>query len=191
MTGRFIAIVGPSGVGKDSVMEALAAAEPSLKLVRRVITRPGDAGGEEFDAVTEAEFLQRKARGDFVLSWQAHDLRYGIPVATARDLADGRDVLANLSRSVLPAARAVFPSLQVIVLTASRDVLARRLAARNRETAKDIAQRLDRADFAMPPEISAFTVDNSGPLGQTVDAILTHLATGSSEPRPATCESQT
>ena len=191
MTGRFIAIVGPSGVGKDSVMEALSTAEPKLHLVRRVITRPGDAGGEAFDAVPEAEFLQQKARGDFALSWQAHGLRYGIPATTLKDIAEGRDMLANLSRSVLPAAKAVFPRFQVIVLTASRDALAMRLAARNRETPKDIAGRLDRADFAMPPDIPAFEVDNSGPLGQTARAILSHLATGPSAQRPETCESQT
>ena len=191
MTGRFIAIVGPSGVGKDSVMEALAAADPSLKLVRRVITRPGDAGGEAFDAVTEAGFLQRKARGDFVLSWQAHGLRYGIPATTMHDVVQGRDVVANLSRSVLPAAKAVFPRFQVIVLSASRDVLAARLAARDRETPEDITRRLERADFSLPPDLPAFEVDNSGPLGQTARAILTHLATGPSASRPAPCESQT
>lgn len=188
MTGRFIAIVGPSGVGKDSVMQALAAADPNLRLARRVITRSGDAGGESFDAVTEAEFLQHKARGAFTLSWQAHGLRYGIPVTTARDIAGGHDVLANLSRSVLAAAQAVFPRFEVIALSASREVLAQRLAARNRETPEDIAQRLDRADFTMPTNIPAFEVDNSGPLRQTVDAILTHLATGPSSRRPSTCE---
>ncbi|MEO0912102.1 MAG: hypothetical protein AAFY59_03810 [Pseudomonadota bacterium] len=40
MTGRFIAVVGPSGVGKDSVMAGMAARTGQLKLVRRVITRP-------------------------------------------------------------------------------------------------------------------------------------------------------
>ena len=59
MTGRFIAIVGASGVGKDSVMAALAASDPRLRLVRRVITRPSAAGGEDFDGVTEDAFHAR------------------------------------------------------------------------------------------------------------------------------------
>ncbi len=176
MTGRFIAIVGPSGVGKDSVMQALAAADPALMLVRRVITRPGDAGGEDFDGVTEAAFRERDAAGAFALSWAAHGLHYGIPITVDASLAQGGDVLANLSRAVLPAAQARFARLNTIVLTASTDVLAERLAARGRETPQDIAQRLSRARFDVPEDMAAYTVDNSGPLDQTVDKILTHLS---------------
>ena len=47
MGAHVIGVVGPSGVGKDTVMHALAAAQPGIKLARRVITRPVEAGGEE------------------------------------------------------------------------------------------------------------------------------------------------
>ena len=50
--GRLIAVVGPSGVGKDSVMAGLHGAIPDLHLVRRVITRAPDLGGEDYDAVS-------------------------------------------------------------------------------------------------------------------------------------------
>ena len=103
MTGRFIAIVGASGVGKDSVMAALAARDPRLRLVRRVITRPSDAGGEDFDGVTADAFHARAAQGDFALHWPAHGLHYAIPATVLDDLAAGRDMLANLSRAALPA----------------------------------------------------------------------------------------
>lgn len=172
MRGRFIAIVGPSGVGKDSVMEALAACDPRLALVRRVITRPGDAGGEDFEGVTADEFHARAARGDFALTWPAHGLHYAIPATVADDLAAGRDMLANLSRAALPAAKAQFDPFMVIQLTAERDVLAQRLAARGREAADDIARRLDRADYALPDGIIATNIDNSGYLDMTVQRIL-------------------
>ena len=175
MSGRFIAIVGPSGVGKDSVMESLAARDPRLGLVRRVITRPGDAGGEDFDGVTPDEFHARAAQGDFALTWPAHGLHYAIPASVVDDLAAGRDMLANLSRAALPAAKAQFDSFMVIRLTAERDVLAQRLAARGREAADDIARRLARADDALPDGIAAASVDNSGDLDATVARILTLL----------------
>ncbi|MBR2573678.1 MAG: phosphonate metabolism protein/1,5-bisphosphokinase (PRPP-forming) PhnN [Loktanella sp.] len=172
MTGRFIAIVGASGVGKDSVMAALAASDPRLRLVRRVITRPGDAGGEDFDGVTADVFHARAAQGDFALHWPAHGLHYAIPATVLDDLAAGRDMLANLSRAALPAAKAQFDPFMVIQLTARRDVLAARLAARGREAADDIARRLDRADHALPAGIEAVTIDNSGDLDTTVRAVL-------------------
>ena len=126
MTGRFIAVVGPSGVGKDSVMEGLAAVEPRIALARRVISRPSEAGGEDFDGVTEAEFATRAARGDFALWWPAHGLHYGIPNQVDDLLISGQDVLANLSRAVLEQAEARFDKTAVILLTAPADVLAAR-----------------------------------------------------------------
>jgi len=173
--GRFIAVVGPSGVGKDSVMEALAAAEPNLTLVRRVITRPSAAGGEVFEGVTEAEFAKRKAAGDFALSWPAHGLHYGIPREVDDALATGRDMLANLSRGVLAEGVTRFARFETILLTADTRVLAQRLAQRGRESAAEITRRLERAEFAMPARIKALEVDNSGPLEETVPRILSAL----------------
>jgi ribose 1,5-bisphosphokinase len=81
-------------------------------------------------------------------------------------------MLANLSRAALPAAKAQFDPFMVIQLTARRDVLAARLAARGREAADDIARRLDRADHGLPAGIAAVSIDNSGDLDATVGAVL-------------------
>lgn len=152
------AVVGPSGAGKDTLMEAAKAALPALHLVRRVITRPSAAGGEAFEGVTEAEFAARKAAGAFALDWQAHGLAYGIPVAEVA----GPLVLFNGSRLALPLAEARFPGLVVVLVTAPVAVLAERLAARGRETATDIAARLTRAGFEMPPVRDLRVVQNDG-----------------------------
>lgn len=168
--GRLIAVVGPSGVGKDTVMEALAAAEPRLFLVRRVITRPSSAGGEVFEGVTEAEFAQREAAGAFALSWGAHELRYGVPHAVSEDLQSGKDGLVNLSRGVLGTANDCFPGLVVLSLTAAPEILASRLAARGRETAADIEKRLSRARIDLPAGLNVVEIANEGPLEKTVDA---------------------
>ena len=67
-------MVGPSGVGKDSLIAALAAADPRLVSLRRAITRPADAT-EPFRPVTDAQFDAMAATGAFVLAWGAHGLR--------------------------------------------------------------------------------------------------------------------
>jgi phosphonate metabolism protein PhnN/1,5-bisphosphokinase (PRPP-forming) len=151
------AIVGPSGAGKDTLIRAALAARPDLTLVRRVITRPTEAGSEDFEGVSPETFAAREAQGDFALTWQAHGLSYGIP----RDQVTGPgDVLFNGSRAALPLAARVFPGLRVILVTAPDVILAARLAARGRETAQDIRQRLARAAFEMPAEIDFQTVVN-------------------------------
>ena len=175
MSGRFIAMVGPSGVGKDSVMEAMVAGNPKIVLARRVITRPSEAGGEAFDGVSEEEFQRRADAGDFALHWPAHGLHYGILQSVDKDLVEGKDVLANLSRVVLLEAKARFARFEVINLTAASDVLAARLVARGRETSAQIAGRLDRASAAFPDGIEALHLDNSGRLDQTVAAALDRL----------------
>ena len=55
--GPLIAVVGASGVGKDTLIRAMVAVRPGL---RRVITRPIDADGEGHEAVSEAEFAARE-----------------------------------------------------------------------------------------------------------------------------------
>ena len=171
MTGIFIAVVGPSGVGKDSVMAGLVAAHPNYVLARRMITRPQDAGGEDFTETTREAFAELAAQEHFALHWESHGLSYGIPASVRADLDAGRDVLANLSRSVLDKAVQQFPTCRVVNLTASAEVLAQRLSGRGRETAEQIGKRLAQADRAIPEGITSFTVSNEGPLQQTVAQI--------------------
>ncbi|NHB75251.1 phosphonate metabolism protein/1,5-bisphosphokinase (PRPP-forming) PhnN [Rhodobacter calidifons] len=151
------AVVGPSGAGKDTLLRGALAARPDLRLVRRVITRPSEAGGEEFEGVTEDEFARRRDRGAFALTWEAHGLSYGIPRA---EVEGPVAVIFNGSRAALPEAVRVFPGLRVILVTAPDIVLAARLSARGRESAEDIRARLSRAAFEMPPGIAFQTVVN-------------------------------
>jgi len=150
MTGALVAVVGPSGAGKDTLLAALTAARPDLMLARRAITRPIDAGGEDHEALSRDDFARQLAEGRFLVHWQAHGLSYGIPRAVLDDVAAGRMVLFNGSRAALPAAWAAWPALRVVMVTAPVALLAERLAARGRESAAEIAARLDRGGLAVP-----------------------------------------
>ena len=106
--GLLCLVVGPSGAGKDTLMErARAELAPRGRhlFVRRVITRQADAGGEDHEPETVAGFQARAAAGDFLLHWQAHGLCYGIPATVAAARRDGMTVVANVSRAVLDDAR--------------------------------------------------------------------------------------
>lgn len=171
-----IAVVGPSGVGKDSVMQALAAHDPGFVIARRVITRESDPGGEDHIPVSESAFARMQADGAFALNWQAHGLSYGIPTAIDDWRRDARAVLVNLSRSALIEAQARLDPFFVLSLTADPTLLAQRLQMRGREDADDRARRLGRAAVALPAGLDrVLEVDNSGPLEDTVAAILAGL----------------
>ena len=170
MTGRLIAVVGPSGVGKDSLIDALCADLPGIRRARRVITRDAQAGGEVFNPIDADGFAARVAQGAFALHWSAHGLHYGIPRSVLDDLNEGRDVLANLSRGALPDAARLFPALHVLHVTARPDVLAKRLHGRGRESATEVARRLHRPALPTPEGMPVTEIDNSGPLADAVRA---------------------
>lgn len=174
-SGRLIAVVGASGVGKDSVMRGLAAACPALHVVRRAITRPDASGGEDHLAVSPETFARMKARGAFCLSWSAHGHSYGIPADVPRRAAAGEDLLVNLSRSVLAQAAALVPRFIVLNVVADRDVLAARLAARGRESTAEIQRRLSRPTPALPDGLTIRTIANNGPIEDAVQTALAGL----------------
>lgn len=177
MTGRLIGVVGPSGAGKDTVMQTLAARDSGIALVRRVITRDATLGGEEFDAVSETEFERRYLQGDFCVAWRAHGLRYGIPNAVGKRVGAGEALLVNLSRDVLGDVAAVFPCFEVLHVTASAETLAARLAGRGRENTDEIARRLSRAarPLAVPASVPVITIHNDGLLEETIQAAIKAL----------------
>ncbi|MBN9436661.1 MAG: phosphonate metabolism protein/1,5-bisphosphokinase (PRPP-forming) PhnN [Bosea sp.] len=147
LAGVLVLVVGPSGAGKDALMDAARRAladDRRFRFARRLITRPALAGAEDHDSCDEAGFVTARARGELALSWAAHGLDYGIPVRELAGLAMGQVVIANISRGAIRAAEALAERVVVVEITAPAAILAKRLAARGRESEADIAARLSR-----------------------------------------------
>jgi len=182
--GTFFPVVGPSGAGKDTLLDAVRhalAADPRFVFARRTITRPSDAGGEAHRAVSEADFAAEEAAGRFALHWRAHGLAYGIPVEIEGALAAGRHVVANLSRAAVADAAARYPSICVLHVTAPAEMLRAHLAARRREDSDVQAARAARtADI--PADVAMVEVVNDGTIAagarQLLDALQSAAANG-------------
>ena len=176
--GIMAVVVGPSGAGKDTLMNLAArhfAGRPDVHFVRRVITREGDAGNEDHRSVSEVDFDAMEQSGAFAVSWEAHGLKYGIPADVTNELARGNLVIANGSRSVLHRFQAAFPRLKIINVTARREVLAERLMARGRESREDVMKRLDRSTITFDGSYDVTDIDNSGTLEDAERAIVAVL----------------
>lgn len=170
-----IYLIGPSGAGKDSLLERLRAETRAGPLVaHRYITRPANAGCENHIALSEQEFMRRRAKGLFALDWQAHDHHYALGIEVDLWLLQGIDVVVNGSRAHLPQALQRYGSqLLPICLQVSPGVLRQRLEQRGRETAAQIEQRLTRAaDYQQTLPVGCRLLDNNGDLGHTLEALL-------------------
>lgn len=152
--GCLVLVVGPSGAGKDTLIEAACerfSGDRRFCFPRRFITRAADLY-EHHVPVSAVEFEGMAREGRFLLHWTAHGLSYGIPVEVAGRLNSGATVVANVSRTVVGESLDRFPRVRVINVTADPATLTTRLAARGRESAEGIASRIARAGWTGMPQ---------------------------------------
>ncbi|KAA5603584.1 phosphonate metabolism protein/1,5-bisphosphokinase (PRPP-forming) PhnN [Blastochloris sulfoviridis] len=146
--GIFVGVMGPSGAGKDTLInlaQVALAGRTGVVFVRRVVTRPSD-GSEDHSSMTPEAFVRAAALGAFALSWHAHGHDYGLPAEIDGDIRAGRVVVANISRDVTMLARARYENARLVHVTAPPEVLAARRAARHRasEAMEEGASRTER-----------------------------------------------
>jgi len=145
--GRLVLVVGPSGAGKDTLINVArreCAGDDRIVFPRRSVTREASAF-EDNQELDEVSFRSSLAAGAFALHWDAHGHAYGVPRAINDDIAAGRTVVVNVSRTVIPAARRDYAHVIVVAVTAPPEVLAERLDKRHRASDGDIGARLHRA----------------------------------------------
>ncbi|MCQ0988091.1 phosphonate metabolism protein/1,5-bisphosphokinase (PRPP-forming) PhnN [Jiella marina] len=174
-TGTLFYVVGPSGVGKDTLIsEGMKALGPSGRYVqvRRMITRPAGIG-EDHQPVNDETFAAMVEDGRFLHHWQAHGLRYGLPIGILDDLKAGRNVIANGSRGAIPDLAGIVDRFVIVEITAPPAIIRERLMARGRESAEEIEQRLARTVEPLPSNLDVVTVVNDTALDE---AVTRHVA---------------
>jgi ribose 1,5-bisphosphokinase len=176
--GVFVAVAGPSGVGKDTIInyarERLGPRR-DLVFVRRIITRTPDTRAEDHDSLAPGEFERARAGGKFSIVWQAHGLNYALPCSVDADIAAGKVVIANISRQTIDELKARYAQFVLVVVSAHRDVIAARLRARGRETDAEIVARLNRIAVEDTVRYEAIRLENSGPPERAGDRFVSVL----------------
>ena len=197
--GWFVAIVGPSGAGKDTIINAVHQAlknNPEFLFVRRTITRKAginsfndhddtsqNIGNEDNIGVSLEQFLELSEKASFSLQWFAHGIHYALPIGIVDEVHKGKIVIANVSRTELEHAKELFGKVFVIEINAPIGILKERLISRKREKITDIEERLERANIPihLPKGAKYCYIDNSGNINSAVDKVLSILQKLSSE----------
>lgn len=163
-TAQLLYFMGPSGAGKDSLLDWLRQHLPAglpVQWARRTISRPASPGGEAHESITPDAHAALRTAGAFALHWEANGLAYGVRHGEMAPLAQGRWLMVNGSRAYLPEALARYPALVAVHITASPEVLRQRLQSRGRENADEVEQRVQRAlRFLAPPGTAGIEVRN-------------------------------
>jgi guanylate kinase len=165
---RLTVLSGPSGVGKDSVIELIRARSPWVWLSVSVTTRPRreyEVDGTHYHFVDRREFHRLAEHGD-LLEWAefAGNL-YGTPRAPVEEhLRRGDSPLLKIDLQGARQVRAAMPqSLLVFLAPPSVEELHRRLIGRGTEDSETIRLRLRHADeeLAAEPEFDVTVVNDS------------------------------
>jgi guanylate kinase len=175
--GNIFLVAAPSGAGKSSLVNALLAQDPSIRLSVSFTTRaprPGEMQGREYHFVSVEEFAERKARGDFLEAAEVHGNWYG----TSRQwieqrLSEASDVLLEIDWQGAQQVRGHFPqAVGVFILPPSLEALRARLQQRGQDSALVIERRLRaaRSEIAHAPEFD-FVIIN-----EDFDRALAELA---------------
>jgi len=145
-----IVISGPSGVGKDSVLNDIFAYGVDLHFVVTMTSRPqrsGEVNGRDYIFVTKDEFERMIAAGEFVEYALVYDQYKGVPKNQITGaLASGKDIVLRLDVQGAIAIKKMFPDAVTIFLVPdSEESLVMRLKQRGTETEKQLRIRLETA----------------------------------------------
>ncbi len=157
--GNVILVAAPSGAGKSSLVSALLASDPSIRLSISCTTRaprPGEQDGREYHFVSEDAFHQMQDNDD-LLEWaKVHGNYYGTPKRWIADAAAlGHDVLLEIDWQGARQVRTHFPgAIGIFIVPPSIETLEQRLTLRGQDEPQVIARRLLAAgsEIAHAPE---------------------------------------
>ncbi|NMC82375.1 MAG: guanylate kinase [Armatimonadetes bacterium] len=179
--GAVFVLSGPSGVGKDAVLQELRKLRPDLRKALTATTREpreGEVAGKDYLFWTVEQFQAHVNAGD-MLEWaEVYGNLYGTPIASVEEARQGgNDVLLKVDVQGAASARALGRSARLIFLAPpSLEELANRLRGRATDSDEDVARRLKTALHEMTrlPEFDYVVVNDDLRLAaEQVAAIIT------------------
>lgn len=175
--GLVICVSGPSGVGKDSVIEAVLTQRPHMRHSISLTTRPprpGEKDGRDYHFVSREAFETLLAEGEILEHDCYCDHYYGTPQKPLKEaVARGEDVLLDIT---VPGSLEVMQKMPdcvtLFILPPSFSELGNRLTKRGTESQDRIKKRLEKArhEIAMADRFQYLVINDD--LDDTARCIL-------------------
>jgi guanylate kinase len=175
-----VIISGPSGVGKDTIIEALQKRDhkPAYHYVVTCTTRarrPNEIDGVSYNFVSVEQFMALCDSGELLEANEVHDNWYGTPRAGVREaLSGGQHAILKIDVQGARVVKVCVPeALLIFVVPPSMDTLVEHLKARRTETAEqlEIRQRNAAIELARKDDYDYVVVNEEGRVDLTAERI--------------------
>jgi guanylate kinase len=175
-----VVISGPSGVGKDAILEVLQglqghAGHHYVVTCATRARRPGEVDGISYHFLDPERFLALRAAGGLLEANEVHGNWYGTPrQQVAEALGAGRHAILKIDVQGADVVRSRVPdALLIFVAPPSIDALLERLTSRATETTEELAlrQRNGAAEMARAADYDYVVVNETGQVARTAEEI--------------------
>jgi guanylate kinase len=173
-----IVISGPSGVGKDTVIQRMKERNLPFHFVVTAATRPprpNEVHGKDYFFYSHDEFAEMIEKGELLEYAIVYNDYKGIPKAQVRDaLASGKDVIMRLDVQGAATIRKLCPDALMIFLTAQEQDMINRLQERKTESTEGLKLRIAtaRQELTQMDTFEYVVVNREFHLDETVDTIV-------------------
>lgn len=174
-----IVISGPSGVGKDTVIQRMRERKAPMHFVVTATSRPprpNEENGVDYWFVSKEEFQRMIDEGELLEHALVYGEHKGILKSQVRlALESGKDVILRLDVQGAATIRKLTPgALLIFLTTASEEELVERLKARKTESPERLKLRIEtaRQEYQRLDEFDYVVVNRDGELDKTVDTVM-------------------
>jgi guanylate kinase len=144
-----LVVTGPSGAGKGTLIRELVERVPAIEVTVSAATRErrrGEEDGREYWFLSDKDFTERVARGEFLEHVEFSGHRYGtLRSELDRIAANGHVPLLELETEGALRVKRELPGAVTIFISARVDELERRLRERATESSGEIQERIELA----------------------------------------------
>jgi guanylate kinase len=174
-----IVVSGPSGVGKDSLVQRMEERGCPFYFVVTATDRPPrpeETDGEDYFFLSTEEFERMIEKNELLEYADVYGQYKGVPKQQVREaMASGKDVVMRLDVQGAATFREIAPEAVLIFLTASSEAeLEQRLRDRGGDSLEQVERRIKKAREEMKqlPDFDYFVVNRDSELDQAVDDVL-------------------
>jgi guanylate kinase len=176
---RLIVISGPSGVGKDTIIEQMREAHPEYAFIVTATTRPrrpGEIDGVHYYFMSPEEFRDLQARNEFLESAEVYGHFYGVPRGRIRKaLANGKNVVVKVDVQGAASIRKIVPTggIFIFLVPPSMAELIHRLRSRKTDEPEALMERIATAsrELERAREFDYVVLNENGSVDKALAAI--------------------